>query len=292
MKWPCPGLAGVFAGGLAACGDGAAPGDTGLGAESCGAVTSQHTVVISQLSFTRRGSDGTAHGFDLDGVQSADGDSAGCGHADLTSPTGEAGIDSAFSGLVPVLEGLGASAVEGLVQDAVDSGELLLILELQRLDDWSDDACVDLEVSRGAGTPLLGTDGVILVDQSFSLDPGVPASLATGGTLRDGTVEIRGVGITLPVQILDVFLTFDVPDSAFRFTLEEDGTVRGYFAGGVPVSEIVDQIGAITDIGDLAEVIPTLVQSAADLYPDETGVCTHLSLGFDFVGTPTFIIRD
>lgn len=269
-----------------------APLDTGAGFGECGDPSAVHSVVVTELAFTRLAEDGTINGFDLDATQSTAGDPVGCGHADRTSADGTAGIDSAFATLVPVLEGLGAGAVEGLIQQAIDSGELLILIEIGHLDDWQDDTCADVAVHRGQGTPIIGTDGTILVDQTFGLSPEVQSTFGEGGSVDAGAFEIQGVEITLPVQILDVFLTFTMPEGAIRLALAEDGTVRGHIAGGVPVEQITTQIGGITDIGDLSSVIPPLIESAADLYPDETGACTALSLGFDVAGKPAFVFRE
>ena len=268
------------------------PVDTGTHHGECGDPESIHSVVVTQLSFTQIQPDGSIHGFDLDDTASAAGDPIGCGHADRDGTDGRTGVDSAFATLVPVLEGLGAGAVEGLIQAAIDSGELLLLIEISHLDDWEQDACADVAVHRGQGTPIIGTDGTILVDQTFALSDDVPSTSAEGGWVRDGAFEIRSVEITLPVQILDVFLTFTMPEGAIHMDLAEDGTVTGYIAGGVPVEQITGQIGAITDIGDLSTVIPPLIEAAADLYPDENGDCTALSLGFDIAGKPAFVYRE
>lgn len=266
--------------------------DTGPDLGECGDPQAIHSVVVTQLAFTQIASDGSINGFDLDGTASAAGDPVGCGHADRTGSDGRSGVDSAFATLVPVLEGLGAGAVEGLIQAAIDSGELLLLVEITHLDDWEQDTCADVSVHRGEGTPIIGTDGTILVDQTFALSSEVPSTHASGGVVQDGAFEIQGVEITLPVQILDVFLTFTMPTGAIHMELADDGTVTGFIAGGVPVEQITSQIGAISDIGDLSTVIPPLIEAAADLYPDDTGACTALSLGFDIAGKPAFVFED
>lgn len=279
---------------LVACGgDGPkAPADTGGDLGECGDPEAVHSVVITQLAFTQIEGDGSINGFDLDETASAEGDPVGCGHADRSSPDGRTGVDSAFATLVPVLEGLGAGAVEGLIQAAIDSGELLLLVEITHLDDWQDDTCADVAVHRGQGTPIIGTDGTILVDQTFGLSPEVPSTYAEGGWVEGGAFEVHEVEITLPVQILDVFLTFTMPRGAIHLDLAEDGSVSGYLAGGVPVEQITTQIGGISDIGELSSVIPPLIEAAADLYPDANGDCTALSLGFDIAGKPAFVYQE
>lgn len=282
---------------LAGCDDtefGVGHGGTGDDADQfgeCGDPDAAHTILMTTLSFTVPDETGAINGFDLDGIESAEGDPQGCGHADKSAPDGTTGIDSAFSALVPVLESIGASAVEGLIQAAIDSGELLIMVEVDHLDSWTTDECVTASLHRGVGIPVIGTDGTILVDQTFGLDDSVPSTSSDDAWVEDGAVEVRDITITLPVQILDVFLEFEVEGGSIHAELADDGTVSGHFAGGVPVEQITTQIGAIGDIGDLAEVVPNLIAAAADLYPDADGNCTAMSMGFDFTGKPAFVFE-
>jgi len=260
-----------------------------LAGATCGDPEDTQAFVITSMAFTREQSAGVLEGFDLDGIESAAGDAQGCGHADYAGPSGETGIDNAFAALVDVLESIGAGAVEGLIEDAINSGELLILLELEAVDDPLDDSCVDMSLYRGMGIPLLDTNGNIQMDQTFAVDPEQRTSFAEGGSITDGTFEITGVQVFLPVQILDEFLEFDLVGGAIRVSWQEDGTVAGQLAGGVSVASLAGQIGAISDIGGLQDVVPPLLEQAADLWPDESGACTHLSIGFDITARPAFV---
>ncbi len=261
--------------------------DTG---QTCATDGATLVFIVSAMDFTRATESGAVPGFDLDGVVSGDGDPAGCGHGDLMSPDGTPGVDNAFAALVPLLESIGAGAVEGLIEDAIHSGELLLLLEISGVDDLSNDTCVDLSLSRGTGVPLLATDGTLQVDQTFAVDTARPATGASGGTLTDGVIEVDGFDLMLPVQILDEFLEFEMEGGALRLSPNEDGTYAGQLAGGVVVASLAGQIAAIPDIGELRNVVPPIIEGAADLWPDESGACTHLSLGFDVVVKPAFLM--
>ena len=52
-----------------------------------------HANVLRQFSFTNEGV-GVAPGFDLDGLDSPEGDVASCGHGDLQDPDGRTGVDN------------------------------------------------------------------------------------------------------------------------------------------------------------------------------------------------------
>ena len=122
----CYGLFGVFIG----CGgasvdhlDSATAGPD----DACGVPEDTVVLVITSLHFTRETSPTESEGFDLDRVSSTNSDRQGCGHADYTSADGTAGIDNAFAALVPVLESIGAGAVESLINDAINLHQLVNI---------------------------------------------------------------------------------------------------------------------------------------------------------------------
>jgi len=279
---------------LTGCGGSGGEADSGVkdAALACGDPADTHALVITSLAFTREVSSSTIEGFDLDGVDSAAGDAEGCGHADYTTPDGQGGVDNAMASLVPVLESIGAGAVEGLITDAINSGELLILAEMQRVDDLQDDACVDLEMHRGEGVPLMGTDGNIQMDQTFALDPSRPSTFTAGGAIEGGVFTIEGVTISLPVQILDEFIEFELEGASMRLVWQEDGSAVGRLAGGVSVASLAGQIGAISDIGGLQDIVPPLLEEAADLWPDESGACTHLSIGMEVTARPAFVLEE
>ena len=251
-----------------------------------------HRMVVSTLAFTLPDESGYINGFDLDGHVTSSGESEGCGHADMVSPDGVEGIDSAFSNLAPVLDLIGASQVEDYLQTAIDSGELLLILEISDLDAPLSaeltDQCATLTLSRASGEPFIGTDNTLLSDQTFHQDHDAPATSPVVVQIEDGVLRAEGIDLTLPVQLLDEYVTLIINQSNFHITFDTDSNASGYFAGGLPVDVLEQRLSEIEDIGDLSEVIPEMVGSAADLYPDDSGACTDLSLGLDFVSKPVF----
>ena len=52
---------------------------------------------------------------------------------------------------------------------------------------------------------------------------------------------------------------------------------------------IKDRLSQIGDIGDLSEVVPDMMETAADLFPTEAGTCSEISIGLDFVGKPAYL---
>lgn len=246
-------------------------------------------VVMSSLAFGRRDDAGATWGFDLDHHVTDAGDSQGCGHADLVDPDGLPGIDSAFSGLVPVLEASEAGAVGELVQDSVRNGELLLMVEVSGVDDPVNDECVDVRVLRGTGTPLIGTDGELLDGQTFVLAPGAQPDPLTCVPLVNGSLRAGPFELPLEMNVLDVELALGLTDAWLRLDLSADGrTGWGYFGGAVLASDIL----VIVDQGELeefADVIRGLVNAAADLQPNAEDSCDALSIVFEYGAIDAFV---
>ena len=63
--------------------------------------------------------------------------------------------------------------------------------------------------------------------------------------------------------------------------------MAGVFGGGVNLDDIL-RIVEEGDLGDIRELVTTLVTGAADLSPDEDGICQELSVAFEFETTPGF----
>lgn len=236
------------------------------------------TWVISELTFARR-HDGEVLGFDLDGSTEA-----ACGHADLVSPSGVPGIDNNFSSLVPILEQTEAVAAESLVKQSIASGELMLTLRLDGVDDWTDDSCVDFTVGRAAGVPLVAPDGVVLADQTLAPHETI-ASVSVDGSALDGRIEARGLAFNLPLDILNAELDFVITDGSFWVQRRWDGALTGVMGGQIPIAQITEIL--VRDDVNLQEFVP-LVEAFADI-PDENGSCEGLSLAFQFVALPIYL---
>ena len=88
---------------------------------------------------------------------------------------------------------------------------------MSRLEDDLDDACVDLGIWRGAGTPMVGTDGTILDSQGVAVRAGhhcamplvrsklnVPATARASFYLYNTEAEIDAL---LPVPLIELKAT-------------------------------------------------------------------------------------
>lgn len=248
------------------------------------------TLVMSTLSFGRRDENGLAWGFDLDDLVSDAADPAGCYKPDLVDPDGLEGIDSAFSALVPALEATEAKAVETLIQDSINNGNLLLMVQISGIDSEEYDDCVHLRIGRATGAPLLGTDGSLLDGQTFALNPDISPSNVECAVMDHGSVRAGPFSMHLPIQVLDVEVDFAVQNAWIRVDLAEDGTAWGYFDGAVPNSDIL-RIVEEDDLASIRDLVTGLIEGAADQHVNEPDTCDGLSVVFEYTGKKAFILE-
>jgi hypothetical protein len=262
------------------------------GAETC---SSGDTLVfvMNTISWARRDENDVVWGFDIDDLDSDEGDSDGCNHQDLEDPMGNTGIDNSISGLLPVMDLTAAISVEGLIQDSINTGELLLMLELRGFgDEPMDEDCIDVEILRGEGVPMVGTDGAILDHQTFSRSEDIASSKVDSVPMADGGFVAKPLSMELPVDILDKNLIFPMTKGGVGGFLHEDGEMHGYFGGAVPV-EYVREVVSFDDVGaELTELMLGLLATAADIAPNEDGECQELSVAFEFTAIPAYLFSN
>lgn len=262
--------------------------------EVCSIDDAPQLLVIRTLGFALADDAGVSLGFDLDGETSVENGASGCGIADYTSPDGEAGIDNAFSRLTPALESTEAkiSAIEGLVQAAITSGELLIALELGGLDDWEEDGCVSGEVGQAAGTPMLGTDGLILDGQTFDRDDTVDRAALDDGTIRQGVYEAGGLSVDLPVQILNASLTLPLREGRIRVERDGDDLFQGYLAGRVSAAYMLEIAQSENIDPTVADLLSVVLIANADFDDEDGTVCGAVSVVLQFEAVGAYYYED
>jgi hypothetical protein len=259
--------------------------------QSCEDGTS-YTYVMNHVSYARR-DEGVAWGLNVDDHVSDDNDEEGCFKEDLVDPLGNKGIDNALSALLPALDMTEAAAVEGLMLDSINNGELLLMLQITGIESETQteslqDDCVTLEFLHGEGTPLVGTDGAIIDGQSFSRDP--YPSVFQSMAIEDGAFLAKGMELHLEMQVLDKYLIFDMNNGGIYGQIQEDGTLKGYFGGGVALNTLYEIAGF--DEVQITDLLNNLLSTAADLAPDENGECQQMSVAFEYTAIPAHLFVD
>lgn len=248
------------------------------------AATPEEVWIVQSLFFGRI--DGaTSPGFNLDAIQGMQ-----CGARDYVSPEGERGIDNQFGGLLPIVEAqaVGGMPLDYLVQDSIASGQILLAFELGGVDAWTDDGCVSTRLRRLSGTPLLGTDNLLLSGQTLYPEPTAVINDLGEAAIREGSLEPAPADIVLPISILDARFILNVRDAHIRLTSVDEDHVEGVISGGIDVEEILAVVATLNIPSDLMATAEALVRGNADLVPMGRD-CAQLSAVLEFRAVRGFI---
>lgn len=226
--------------------------------------------------------DDVIDGFDVDGT-----DEPICGHPDNVSPSGAPGIDNALSFLLETVEPGLPTDLHTNTLDNILSGSSLVIVRAQHVDDFTNDDCVELSVLRGqvpAGAdPItyLDADGDRVMDPNPVLDYGTVTALDRHACIVDGVLNGEQGDTRAIFNSGTTVAELESVAGHMRGRIDASGIHGGIQGGGLSVADIVD----LLDIADQPGLINVL-ESAADLYPDSHGQCTHLSYALTFEAIP------
>ena len=250
--------------------------------------------VLDQLAFTREVTPGVAPGFDLDARQSDARDAASCFKPDYMSPEGVPGIDNQLAGLVPLLDAFGLGAVEGLVQGSIKEGGLLILLELDGVDDPVNDTRVGLRLRLGRGTPLLGTDGLLLSGQTFHLHPDTADTPAPNGRIEEGVLTAGPFDIRMPIVVFGVEYSLPIYGTQLRAALTYDGGLaQGLLGGAVKVEDVIAiATRANMNAGGVLDAVSVILNGRGDLEQDADGACRAISGAFGFSAVSAFLFDE
>ena len=248
-------------------------------------VASTQTTVVNLLTVPQV-DDGVAPGFDLDQFESDQSDGRSCYQRDLVDPTGLRGIDNQLATLAPLLNLEGEGALEGLIQQAINDGRLLILFQLEK----KTDGTYRLMMRRGEDQPLLGTNGTILSDQTLALEQSEPMAIADNLVIDSQQVEVGPVDLNIPVVVFDGIYTMHLPQGRIRFILDEQGRlIKGMMGGGVTsasLNAMMDQ--ASVRLPDFVVLLRSGVEQAKDLAVMPSGECEQLSMAVTFEAIPAF----
>ncbi len=257
-----------------------------------------HGTLVTELSFARRTGEETggvevSPGLNLDDLVSDRLDTAGCNRSDFMSPDGTEGIDNQFTYLFEAIEEVFPNTVEGIIQGTINEGRLLLMFELGGVDDLRNDEDVELRIFLAEGRPDLSADNRIVPNQTFDQRLDSPVSV-TQGHIRDGVFEAGPFDVEFPVAVFDVFFDLFLTGARMKAVVNEDGTMDGFFGGGMAATQIIEVAMRADDLQGIAitPIINVLLPRWVDLYPDEDGRCTQLSTTMAFHATTAFIYED
>ena len=266
-------------------------GDTGTNLDECDP-TETRVGVMTSIVFAGEEEDGSALGFDLDGHTTSAGDGQGCGKPDFLDPEGNPGIDNAFARLIPAIEATEAVAVTDIVTNLIKSGELLLLVELESLDSNTDDSCVNMNILRGSGDPILSPESDVISGQTFDRDDSFVPARVDEVALVDGRVDGRPIEMALPFDVFDVSIDFQLDNGAARVELGDDGAMTGFFSGGTDIEYILEVAQTANVDPEVYEVLEPLLNAAADIDSDGDGTCEQISVTLQFDAVSAYIFAD
>ena len=248
-------------------------------------------------------------GFDLDGaVSSAQSPAANeCPHDDFLSPAGESGIDYNFLRLINdertredgkyIFGGFRkGQLVDGVISGASKNGSMTILLQVQGIDDERNDDEVTVQVFASEDSPALGTDNQVLEGATLSVHPDPRFhSGEVAGSIIDGVLTAGPIDLLFPIDIMIVSDEFFIHDAWLRITLGDggfEGTVSGYW----DVADLRDIIAVpTTENGNAANFTieqfdDAMLEYADGDYDAQTGLCTSLSIMFQFRGIRAFLV--
>lgn len=250
----------------------------------------KRTAVMRELQFRKEEPAGVAPGMNLDGFVSDSHDGRTCFKPDFTDPDGNPGIDNQLATLVPFIDLAGEGALQGLLQNAIDEGRMLVFFELTEKQDGS----LHLEVRRGDDVPLLGTDGRLLSGQTLALHRNAYLGASDDVKRTGDSVEAGPFALSLPVVVFSKLYVLELPAAHVRFTIDEEGNfTRGVVAGAASLDQLIGIVRNAAQFGgDFEGLFGGAIRDAADMGRDPmTNECKDVSMGVTFEAVPAYIFE-
>jgi hypothetical protein len=272
-----------------------APVDSSVDATTDGGLDSgvvrERSYLVARAWYPDVSIDGTtsAEGIDLDMRISDGGDSTSCetSHADYSFDERE-GIDNQFARLVPALNGVVGEDLNVILQDAIDSGEWLLVVTIGDVDSLRDDDRVTVSYM------LADADGALEVDEE-GIRPGqsIRTRMALGRV--EGRIEAGRVVATAPVIAIpsgDFFRISLATRPGLVARISEDGLEFGSLGGALSVESLVSSI--VGFMASLETTARNLIGQVADVdaATDAPERCQSISIGLGFTAVAVHVLGE
>jgi hypothetical protein len=288
----CAGIVGVSALGVG-CGDDDVPvvpdGGTTCNAAALASGTT-HVYAINVISIAAPEGDAepfTSAGYNLDGnsvVACNDHIVGATAEFNGQAPDNGSGIDNSLGGDL-------SSLANTSLQDSVDSGSVLLIVEVKGVDDFTNDPCVGVtfyigQLPEGVTAPTVDASGRIAAGQTFDLssdsftdgitgnNPRIqfPAARIVAGRLQAGPQDFP-----LSLSLMGASLALTIKDAQLRFNITSSAMSVGVLGGSLNTQEVIDTVNGIPSLATYADVVSSTLTSLADI--DEDGDPTTCEAG-------------
>ncbi len=241
--------------------------------------------------------DGRAPGFNLDQLDSGEGDLSPGADCEHFNPDFEAlddpdhiGVDNALASLVPTIESLALDGedLDTVLLAQINEGSVLLGVRVTGVDSFEFDSAVQMQLvlleTASGSPPTVGGDGRLEAGQAYNV--AMDLGIAVDGDIFDGRVRAQASSLTLMINTGDFMLPLEISNPEVRFDIGEDGLTGGTIGGVITIDAIVNAaVGA--GIGEMT--VRPVVEQYADITPSSADpiVCEALSVGLRFEATTT-----
>lgn len=261
------------------------------------------TWVVGTISIPEAGSDGRAAGFNLDGLNSGEGSidpDANCeefteDYTALFDPN-HVGVDNALQSLVSTIESLlpredcpgmvQAGCLDATLQEQINSGSLILMVEVTGINDYVFDDAVQLQLVLAEvpdmGTPMVDGSGGLAAGQTFNTvqELGTPVA----GDIFQGRLRAQTDQLTITIDTGDFALPLMISGAEVRFDLATDGSTlsNGVIGGFLRTDDIVNAASMIME--GIEDTVRGVVENVADVSPSaaDPQICDSVSVGLTF----------
>lgn len=266
----------------------AAPSPLPVDVDACGSTCGDGPVVVLDvLEFTTASDDGVVVGFDLDGL------ARDCDRDDLVAPDGTTGIDNQFAAVLEVLPAASANLLPAAIQSAIDDGRMSILFEVVGPTDLQTDGPAAVVARLGAGRPFRGTDGRLLRDQTFELDPDPLLGVAQDARVEGGRLLADPFELIVRLDFLGTPVRFRLLHTRVALTVDAEGEVAGVVGGIIPLEDAMQVITLIGgDDTDLQEALAGLLPHLVDIRTSADSSCDGISAALNVHGKPAFIFDD
>lgn len=250
-----------------------------------------------------------SYGFDLDGDDGSGEPPPGiCKHENFVSPEGERGIDNQLFRANGCLGYYRGSATDPNVEGAIiayynrmlNEGLHSIVIEITGIDDLRNDDQIEVGFYSTLDKPLL-VGKELMPHSTFTTHENPRWRHVAKGKIVDGVITTEPIDLVLNMEWAvggerGAKEEYDMRRARFRLELQPDGKIKGLMGAYQDIDNVYSLfrtvgagVSAVAGV-DCAAEYKTL-EAMADAYPDETGQCRAVSLAYDVVGVPAFILH-
>ncbi len=256
--------------------------------------------VFATLGFAYAPLTGPVDGLDLDGTTSSSDPSETCPHDDF-----EGGVDFNMLRVIEqVGEGLGqGQIVDGILQSAVGTGSITLVVEVSGIDDPVEDDSVMVQLFASEDAPPTGSAGTVIGGGSLAVHPddafhGTPVS----GRIEGGVLQAGPFELTIPFNIQLVTADLVLRTAHLRLDIDPDsGGGTGLLGAYWPIGDVISILGEPTQefgpnpddesLPGAAGFALADLRSSLETHADGGSACDTISTVFAFDAAQAFVIR-